>query len=160
MIEESYYGYESGDGVTTSFFYDKSGNIIKKKSVGSDGGEEFYKYDNLGNLIQIQYGRDEPTSDPPYYIEYDNVYENGKLISKENLCNQQTEDIIQTKYIYSGDNVFQIEELEKNCRTNSVKFYSKKSIEYFENGLIKETTFESSYTEEGILKGVYSYEFY
>ena len=156
MIEESYYGYESGDGITTTFYYDESGNIFKTKTEGSDNNEAYFKYDDNGNLIKsevVYFG------EAPVVTEYKNIYESGSLVSKEDLCNNSRESIIKTNYTYIGGRVSTEEEYEKNCKTESTKFYSKKTIEYFDNGLIKETKFESSYTE-GIQKTTYKYDFY
>ncbi|HEY5535016.1 MAG TPA: hypothetical protein VIL99_08810, partial [Ignavibacteria bacterium] len=157
--EDSYLGYESGDIWSVYFYYDESGNTIKTKVVGSDDGETYFQYDEQGNLIQTEWvdiGTNQPAS---YITEYKNIYENGNLLSQETICNSQIEDVVITKYYYNNSKVIKIEEDQKNCKDNSINFYSKKTIKYFDNGLIKETDYESTYTE-GILKGVYGYEFY
>ena len=157
--EDSYLGYESGDMWSVYFYYDESGNIIKTKVIGSDDGETYFKYDEQGNLIQtkwVEIGATQPVS---YITEYKNIYENGNLASQETICNSQTENVIITKYYYNNEKVIKVEEDQKNCKDNSINFYSRKAIIYFGNGLVKETTFESSYMEVSNT-GVYNYEFY
>lgn len=159
MIEESYYGYESGDGYTTYFYYDEQGNVIKSKLVGSDENEIKMKYDEFGNLIETEYIDISSNPGPPYFLEYKNNYENGKLISSENLCTAKTDAVYVTQYSYDSDNVILLEEYEKNCRDNSTKLSSQKKFIYLENGLIKESTYQSEFKEK-IQKNIYTYEFY
>jgi hypothetical protein len=159
MIEESYYGYESGDGYSTYFYYDNKGNIVKTRMVGSDENETRNNYDEYGNMIETEYIEIGLSPGPPYFTEYKNVYENGNLISKENICNLRTESVYLTKYSYDNDKIILEEEFEKNCNDNTLKFQSKKSILYYENGLIKETASESQY-KEGVIKSIYTYEFH
>ncbi|HEY5534235.1 MAG TPA: hypothetical protein VIL99_04745, partial [Ignavibacteria bacterium] len=157
--EDSYLGYESGDMWSVYFYYDGSGSIIKTKVIGSDDGETYFQYDEQGNLIQtkwVEIGTSQPVS---YITEYKNIYENGNLASQETICNSQTGNVIITRFYYENNNVIKVEEDQKNCKDNCINFYSRKAIIYFDNGLVKETTFESSYMEVSNT-GVYNYEFY
>ncbi|HEY5535161.1 MAG TPA: hypothetical protein VIL99_09545, partial [Ignavibacteria bacterium] len=157
--EDSYLGYESGDMWSVYFYYDESGNTIKTKVVGSDDGETYFKYDELGNLIQSEWVDIGTNQSASYITEYKNIYENGNLASQETICNSQTENVIITRFYYENNIVVNVKEDQKNCKDNSINFYSKKTIKYFDNGLVQETTFESSYSD-GLINGVNNYEFY
>lgn len=155
LREESYFGFESGDGVTTKFYYDGSGQIIKSESTGSMEDITEYVNDEYGNALTIKYvSTDEKTS--AGLLEYKNTYANGKLASIEAVCKEGDDITMYSRYTYDGENLIVNEEFDKDCKTGELKFSFKKIFEYDANGLLTKTDFTSTYTD-GIKTGVYSY---
>lgn len=48
LMEESYYGYESGDGYSTTYYYDEEGNVESTITGGGDENKTFYRYESHG----------------------------------------------------------------------------------------------------------------
>lgn len=159
LTEESYFGYESGDGVLNKYYYDQNDDIIKIVSSGSDDSEVEYSYDIHGNIIEALYKDIAFEPGPPLFFHYINTYEADKLTFTDEECTMRRGEISQTKYTYEGSNVILIEEFYKNCSTGEIILDSKQSFEYFENGLIKESIKEGRYNEVPEKK-IYIYEYY
>lgn len=158
LIEKSYFGYESGDGILEKYYYDDIGNVVKIISSGSDDSETNFFYDIHGNEIRIEIHWPDPET-APYSATTINTYEDNKLISSEQECTHRTNEVNQSKFTYNEDKLILIEDFWKYCQTNKIEFHTKESFEYFENGLIKESIKEGKYNETPEKK-VYSYEFY
>jgi hypothetical protein len=157
LKKQSYFGYQSGDGFEVFYFYDETGNVEKTKTIGSDDNETYYKYDAEGNITESKFT--EPGNTESYVTRYVNLYENGRLISCENECTTGTESVTLTKYFYEGDMLNKEESYEKNCKSGSLNLNSVYKLTYFENGLIKETSFDS-YGSFTFVSNTYKYEFY
>ncbi len=156
LSEEAYFGYESGDGVTTQFFYDANGQMIK--SIASGSMEEITEYENdeYGNAKKIIYYSKDKTGADANQLDYKMTYNSNLLTSIESLCKTGDENSFFTRYTYEGENLIENEEFDKDCKTGELKFFSKKTYEYDDNGLILKTTFTSTFTE-GVKSGAYSY---
>ena len=159
MTEESYYGYESGDGNLSKYYYDENENVAKIVSSGSDESEVEYSYDIHGNIIETEYHDIALEPGPPLFQHYLHTYEADKLTFTDEECTLRREEIFQTKYTYEESNVIMIEVFYKKCSTGEIILNSKQTFEYFENGLIKESIVEGIYNEAP-QKNIYSYEFY
>jgi len=106
MIQDTYYGYESGDGFMNTYRhndkgwvsevipdgegpfspsqyeYDKEGNKVAEMSEGLGSGNNKYKYDDRGNVIEWIYGatiRNDQGNILTYKYEFD---EKGNWIKK------------------------------------------------------------------------------
>lgn len=151
LIEDMYGGAESGDVLTNKYYYDEIGNVISSEELmGLDesGYKVNYKYDEFGNLIL----KGEKN--------IKNIYENGNIISSTEDCIPNSGSAELKKFIYDDkNNLIEYEVLSKNCNSDSTFFISKNTYDYFENGLKKNETFESSYTE-GLEVFKYNYQYY
>lgn len=155
LTEESYYGYESGDGISHKYYYDENGNLIgDEEEWGGDesnGPENQYYYDVSGNVYRmIKYGRE---------ISYDNIYEDGKLISASEICKEDDSMVYVIKYTYESDLLNSIEKYEKNCNDGTLKFSSRETYTYFPNMLVKQTSSEYDYDKSVEIKK-YDYEYF
>jgi len=159
LSEESYYGYESGDGYRTTYYYDKEGNVESTIIKGSDDNKTFNRYDNHGNVTYIEIIDITLNPLPPYIIEYDNSYENEILNSTLELCNFNIETAVLTNYTYNLNQLSSVEKFDKRCNDGTLKFSSRNTYSYFPNLLIKQISYESSYNV-GIEVSEYSYEYY
>ncbi len=156
LSEEAYFGYESGDGVTTQFFYDANGQMIKSIASGSMEDITEYVNDEFGNAVTIKYvSTYDKTS--AGQIEYKNTYANGLLSTIEAICKEGDDITMFSRYTYDGENLIMNEEFDKDCKTGELKFSFKKIFEYSEDGLITKTAFTSTYTD-GVKTGIYKYE--
>ena len=158
LSEEVYFGYETGDGVNAKFYYDDSGNVIKSISTGSMQDTSEYINDEQGNAITIK----NSTADMSAWtglLNYKNTYDGGRLITIETLCSTGDDFTMYTKNTYDGENLITAEEFDKSCKTGELKFSSKKTFEYSDDNLVKQTTSQSAFTD-GIRTGVYSYKKY
>lgn len=165
MIEEAYLGYESGDHVITLFYYDEIGNVVRTK----DGGL-LPEYEHTADKYEFSYDEQGKLSDTKYLFyngsgydtkvsNYQNIYENGNLISQEPKCSQDEESVELTYYFYDKYNVTTEVIYSKNCKSGNLKQSSKKIFSYYNDGLLKEVINEASYLE-GNWKALYSYEYY
>jgi len=144
LSEESYYGYESGDGYRTTYYYDKEGNVESTIIKGSDDNKTFNRYDNHGNVTYIEIIDITLNPLPPYIIEYDNSYENEILNSTLELCNFNIETAVLTNYTYNLNQLSSVEKFDKRCNDGTLKFSSRNTYSYFPNLLIKQISYESS----------------
>lgn len=153
---ESYYGYESGDLVSTKYYYDEIGNVVGDEEVwGIDepkGSENQYFYDENGNINRmIKYGTE---------INYDNQYEGVNLISTSETCNENDSIVSVTKYSYDDENrITQENSFYVICKTNELAPVGYTKYLYFENGLIKRIEKENKYSD-GFIFLNYTYKFY
>lgn len=153
---ETYFGFESGDGVSTKFYYDDAGQMLKSESTGSMDDVTEYVNDEYGNAVTIKYvTTDNKTS--AGLLEYKNTYANGLLTSIEAVCKEADDITMYSRYTYDGENLIVNEEFDKDCKTGELKFSFKKIFEYGTDGLLTKTNFTSTYTD-GVKTGVYSYE--
>lgn len=159
LIEESYYGYESGDGFSTIYYYDEEGNVSSTITEGSDANKHVFKYDINGVVIYTEIIDVGIENSPPYIIEYENSYEGGKISSSLQLCNFKIESADYTKYQYNENLLSSIEKFDKNCNEGTLKFYSRDSYSYYPNLLIKQISSESIYNDR-IEVSAYSYEYF
>ena len=67
LTEESYYGYESGDGSTSTFEYDEFGNVKSILTEGIDDHKSSFRYDNYGNVTLIEINDIGLNPQPPLY---------------------------------------------------------------------------------------------
>ncbi|MBS1494809.1 MAG: hypothetical protein JST55_14935 [Bacteroidetes bacterium] len=158
LESESYFGYETGDGVTNEFTYDDNGFMIKSVASGSQEDITYYENDSQGNAVKITY-YNKGSNNPAGELNYKMTYSGDLLISIETRCKPGDESALGTRYTYDGANLIINEDYDKDCKTGKETFSSKKTFEYFDNGLIKETGYQSTYSE-GVRKGSYSYETY
>lgn len=159
LSEEKYFGYESGDGYTSQFYYDAAGNMIKSISTGSLEDISEFTNDAQGNPVKISYFSPTDSKTPMDFIEYKNTYENGLLSSIECVCKPGDETTFGSRYTYSGENMTLYEEYNKDCKSGKITVSAKKTYEYFDNGLIKTTKYSDSNLNE-TKTGTYSYENY
>ena len=184
LLEEAYYGYQSGDFVTATYFYDNSGNVIQIKTEGGDASNIKYEYDPEGNMITEQfYDAGTNVSTYPLFTKkysyqsgrlekvthidnleggayYDElyIYENGKLFKKESTCNYGSESLEIYSYDEAG-NIAEISNFEKVCGVSySSNSFTGKSIFYYNNNsmLIKIVNRQKDSEETAD----YSYEYY
>jgi len=159
LYEESYYGYESGDGLSFKYSYDDEGNV---KSILSEGVEEsniIFKYDEFGNVISKEIEDIGLYPQPSYIIEFENTYEDGILISISQKCNSTIELAEFTEYDYNEGLLNSKVEYYKNCYDRILKFSSKSTYTYYPNKLIEQVSLESTYNES-IQVSNFRYEYY
>lgn len=153
---QSYYGYESGDLVSTKYYYDEIGNVIADEEVWgideSKGPENYYYYDEFGNIKRmIKYGRE---------TNYDNQYEEGKLISTSEICKEGDSLVSVIKYTYNNENrVSEENSFYKKCSNDELELTENIKDLYSANGLIRRIEKEGKYTD-GLIFLNYTYKFY
>jgi len=156
LIERFYYGYESGDGISIKYYYDKTGNVISDEEIWgydeSQGPQNHYYYDVSGNINRmIKYERE---------INYSNQYEEGKLISTAEICKEGDSMVSVIKYTYDSKNrISEENSFYKNCSSNELEPTENIKYLYYENGLIKRIEKEGKYTD-GFIFLNYIYKFY
>lgn len=156
LIEESYYGYESGDGISTKYYYDETGNVIGDEEVwGGDeskGPENHYYYDEFGNINRmIKYGTE---------TNYDNQYVEGNLVSTSEICKVNDSLVYVIKYTYDKENrISEENSFYKKCSNDEFEITENKKYSYYENGLIKRIEKEGKYTD-GLIFLNYTYKIY
>lgn len=155
LIERSYYGYFSGDGISHKYYYDENGNLIGDEEVWgideSNGPDNSYYYDVSGNVYRMIKDGSE--------INYNNIYEEDKLISASEICKDDDSMVYVKKFTYDNDLLFSVENFEKNCIDGTLKFSSREIYTYFPNMLVKQTSYESNFSD-GIEITKYDYEYY
>jgi len=155
LIEQTHYGYYSGDGDKTNYYYNEQGDITKTKTVFFEDNETFYEYGGHGNLVKTKSIYTVSPDEPSIITEYNNISKDEKLIFKEIVCGTHTEDVKQFKFNYEGSTLVLIEEFTKNCFSGTLMFTNKTTIVYFPNGLTKEVI-----QNQNSDKDIYTYEFY
>ena len=151
LIQDTYYGYESGDGFLNNYKYndkgwmsevipegegpfyrmkyeyDKEGNKITEISQGDGSGNSKYKYDDRGNVIEWIYGEsvtDNQGNVTTYKYEFD---PKGNWIKKIELNDKKEPQLITERTIeYYVDN-------SAMFATASIAFDDKNYILVFES---------------------------
>jgi len=159
LTEESYYGYESGDGFSFKYSYDEEGNVSSILTEGGDENNTIFSYDNSGSVTIIEITDIGLNPQPPFIKEFENIYTDERISTITHICNSNIETADYTQYTYDNDLLFSVENFEKNCIDGTLKFTSRESYTYFPNMLMKQTSYESGYSE-GIEITKYDYEYY
>jgi len=159
LIEESYYGYESGDGSTSIYEYDEIGNVKSILTVGGDENKTIFRYDSSGSVTIIEIYDIGLNPQPPFIKEFENIYTDERISTITGICNSNIETADYTQYTYDKDLLISVEKFDKSCKDGTLKFSSREIYTYFPNMLVKQTSYESDYSE-GIEITKYDYEYY
>jgi len=159
LTEESYYGYESGDGSTSIYEYDEIGNIKSILTEGIDDHKSSFRYDNFGNVTLIEISDIGLNPQPPFIKEFENIYMDERISTITQICNSNFETADYTEYAYDNDVLLSVEDFEKNCIDGTLKFTFRKTYTYFPNMLVKQTSSEYDYNKS-VEINKYDYENY
>jgi len=145
--------------VTESFKYDIFGNVISKRIQVADYSvrvyEIHYTYDNLGNVIQVDYGSANPEHWPVVYYTY------NQLNQVTGVGNAPDNPNYYASYAYYANGALQKESLNNSSDRPIVRSFAYNSpgwLQQIDNDIFRETISYTTggYSPDGSNSGYYS----